>query len=120
MRIYEPYLKKYSRKLRKEMTEEEKKLWYKYLRSYPNQFRRQLPIKQFIVDFYCSEAKLAIEIDGSQHYEEEKVMSDVKRDEILSNIGIKVIRYNNRQINTEFRSVCEDIDRIVKSRIIDK
>ena len=120
MRIYESYLKKYSRKLRKEMTEEEKKLWYKYLRSYPKQFRRQLPIQQFIVDFYCSEAKLAIEIDGSQHYEEEKVMSDVKRDEILSNLGIKVIRYNNRQINIEFRSVCEDIDRIVKSRIIDK
>ena len=63
-----------AQKLRKNMTEQERKLWYDFLRTLPCRFRRQRVIGRYIVDFYCSEKNLAIEIDGSQHYEEENII----------------------------------------------
>ena len=57
--------------LRKNMTKEERHLWYDYLRSYPIRFQRQKVLGKYIADFYCAEAKLVIELDGSQHYTDE-------------------------------------------------
>ncbi len=60
----------FAKQLRKEMTKEERHLWYDFLRTHPVRFSRQKVLGKYIVDFYSAEAKLAIELDGSQHYEE--------------------------------------------------
>ena len=114
----DPSKLKTARRLRKEMTPHERKLWYLFLRTYPVKFYKQRIIDRFIVDFYCASAKLVIEIDGSQHYEESGTNQDLKRTTILESYGLKVIRYSNREIDREFSFVCEDIDRIVHERRI--
>ena len=91
------------------MTEEERKLWYCFLQKLPITIRRQKMLGQYIADFYCAAAKLVIEIDGSQHYEDYGTESDKKRDSFLQEQGITVLRYSNIQINQEFDSVCQDI-----------
>ena len=74
------------------MTKEERKLWYDYLRKYSVRFRRQHPIDRFVLDFYCPKAKLAVELDGSQHYEDAGLTHDRERDEILSRYGSSAFR----------------------------
>ena len=98
-----------ARQLRKNMTRQERKLWYEFLRMLPCQFRRQKVIEKYIVDFYCAEKKIAIEIDGSQHYEEKNVIKDAERTEFLNAKGITVLRYTNLDIDKNFDGVCEDI-----------
>jgi len=110
----------YSQKLRKEMTKEERHLWYDFLTSLPYTIKRQETIGQYIIDFYCSKAKLAIELDGSQHYERTGKRSDEVRDHRLNALGIKVLRYSNLDINRNFRGVCEDILNQIELRIIDR
>ena len=100
---------KLAQELRKSMTDEEKKLWYNFLRLMPIRALRQKNIGNFIVDFYIPSKKIVIEIDGSQHYEEEGIKSDKDRDSELQKLGIKVLRYTNYQINKQYESVCEDI-----------
>lgn len=95
--------------LRKNQTEEERKLWYTFLNKLPYKFRRQKTIGNYIVDFYCAEKKLVIELDGSQHYQEDNALNDKLRDLYLNGLGIKVLRYSNRDINEKFNSVCQDI-----------
>ena len=107
-----------ARKLRREMTPHERKLWYLFLRKYPLKIYKQRIIDRFIVDFYCASAKLVIEIDGSQHYEEQGQAYDMERSAILESYGLKVIRYSNREIDREFSSVCEQIDQIIKGRTL--
>ena len=99
-----------ARELRKNMTDEEKKLWFGFLRKHKLRFRRQEIIGSYIADFYCKEAKLVIEIDGAQHYEHEAKKYDEKRTEYLESIGIKVIRILNGQINKDFENVCKYIN----------
>ena len=106
---YDPKLKKYSRELRTNMTREERKLWYEFLCCMPVRFRRQRPVGEYILDFYCVSKKVAIELDGSQHYEDKWVEYDKKRDEYLKGLGIKVLRYSNHDVNKYFDAVCEDI-----------
>ena len=106
---YNPKLKRNARILRANMTEEERKLWFQFLKSLPITVHRQKMIGNFIVDFYCAKAKVVIELDGSQHYEPKQEESDRLRDEYLKNLGIKVLRYSNREINENFKNVCEDI-----------
>ena len=91
------------------MTEEERHLWYDFLKPMALGFHRQKVINKYIVDFYCAKAKLVIELDGSQHYETEGVISDKERDRFLSDLGLTVLRYSNIDINANFRGVCEDI-----------
>ena len=99
-----------SQKLRKEMTKEEKHLWYDFLRNLPIGFKRQKTIGNYIVDFYCSKAKLVIELDGSQHYENDaQIKSDIERDKYLSDLGLRVMRFSNYEIHKNFRGVCETI-----------
>ena len=99
------------------MTKEERHLWYDFLRTYPVRFLRQKVIGNYIADFYCHKAKLIIEIDGSQHYTEEGRQKDEFRTEILEGYDLKVIRFTNRQISTNFRDVCEYIDAAVKASL---
>ena len=106
-----------ARRLRKEMTPQERRLWYSFLRSYPIKFYKQRIIGEYIVDFYCASAKLVIEIDGSQHYDEKMMKHDEKRTEYLESLGLLVVRYSNADINVRFDRVCESIYNIVQQRI---
>ena len=114
--------KKFARELRKKMTKEEFKLWYNFLREYPIKFYRQRVISGYIVDFYCAKLKLAIEIDGSQHCEDEHEASDKMRDDRLKAVGITVVRIQNTQINQNFSGVCEYLqlvfDNLEKQQIL--
>ena len=95
--------------LRKNMTKEENHLWYDFLKPLPITVNRQKVIGNYIVDFYIASAKIVIELDGSQHYEEKGIEDDTKRDAFLNGLGIKVLRYSNLDVNQRFESVCEDI-----------
>ena len=85
----------YARQLRKAMTKEERKLWYEFLREYPVRFLRQKVIGQYIVDFYCAQAGLVLEVDGGQHYEEENLIQDKLRSVTLGQYGLEVLRFSN-------------------------
>ena len=101
--------------LRKKATPQENHLWYDFLSQYEVRFQRQKAIGDFIADFYCHKAKLIIEIDGSGHYTEEGRKKDTFRTEILEGYDLKVIRFTNRQISSDFPAVCEYIDSVVKA-----
>ncbi|MBQ8580199.1 MAG: endonuclease domain-containing protein [Oscillospiraceae bacterium] len=98
-----------ARKLRKSMTKEERHLWYDCLKQLPVTVHRQKILGNYIVDFYIASAKIVIELDGSQHYEEAHQRKDALRDAYLKDIGCNVLRYSNSDINLRFRDVCEDI-----------
>ena len=106
---YNKALKPYAQKLRREMTPEEKRLWYQFLNQLPCRAKRQQIIRTFIVDFYIPSAGIVIEIDGSQHYEQDAQIRDQERDAALERLGLLVLRYSNSDINLRFRDVCEDI-----------
>ena len=103
--------------LRKNMTPEERHLWYDFLRTYPIRFNRQKIIGKYIVDFCCAKGKLIIELDGSQHFEENGVLSDAERTKFLEQYGFKVIRIPNNQIKQNFKGVCEYIDLCVRQSL---
>ena len=104
--------------LRKNMTREERHLWYDFLRSYPIRFLRQKVIDNYIVDFYCHEARLIIELDGSQHYEDKGLLNDKIRTEKIESRELTVIRIPNNAVNQNFRGVCEYIDLVVKDNLL--
>jgi len=106
---HNPILKPYSQKLRKEMTNEEKHLWFDYLKTLPITINRQKIVGKYILDFYCATTKTAIELDGSQHFEQEGKEKDIERDEFLKKQGINVLRYSNYDVNHNFEAVCRDI-----------
>ncbi len=106
-----------ARTLRKNMTKEERHLWYDFLRNYDIKFFRQRVIDGFIVDFYCHSARLVIELDGSQHYSEDGVIKDKIRTEIIEKRNLTVLRIPNNYVNNNFREVCEYIDNIVKQKL---
>ena len=106
-----------SQTLRKEMTREERHLWYDFLKTYPIQFKRQYPIGPYFADFYCYRAKLIVELDGSQHCEPNEIAYDNRRTEYIKQQGFAVFRVSNRDVMTQFRSVCEAIDYAVQNRM---
>lgn len=113
-------MKPYNRKniplaksLRKNMTKEERHLWYDFLRKHPVRFQRQKAIGKYIVDFYCASAGVAIELDGSQHFEPEELKKDFLRTKALEKMGIQVVRIPNNEIWKNFCGVCEYIDSLV-------
>ena len=114
---YQKHLKPYAQENRRAPTPEEKKLWYVFLRHHPFQFRRQKSFGCYIVDFYCSSAKLVIEIDGSQHFSEEGKVWDENRTAHLNSLGLQVIRFTNQQVNEEFESVCSMIDVAIEKAV---
>lgn len=114
---YNPSLVPLAKHLRKEMTKEERHLWYDFLRQYPVRFSRQKVLGKYIADFYCAAAKLIIELDGSQHCEISGLLKDSVRTAYLEEFGIKVLRIPNNAIWENFSGVCEYIDFAVKRRI---
>ena len=107
--IYNKKLINNSRELRKNMTPEEKHLWYDFLKDLNITVHRQKVIFDYIVDFYIPSCKIVIEIDGSQHYEKGNRKNDKERDFKLNSEGIRVLRYTNFQIKKDFENVCKDI-----------
>lgn len=95
--------------LRKHMTKAERHLWYDFFKQLPLTVNRQKVIGPYIVDFYCAEAKLVIELDGCQHYEDRGKASNGERDDYLRQQGLSVVRYSNSEIHTQFEAVCQDL-----------
>ena len=110
-------LRKRTQELRRQMTKEERHLWYDFLKTYPVQFKRQYSIGAYIVDFYCYQSRLIIELDGSQHYEPEAMEYDRMRTEYLQKQGFLVLRFSNSDVMTQFCAVCETIHTAVKNRV---
>ena len=106
-----------AKELRKNMTKEEKHLWYDFLRAYPLRFYRQKVLGRYIADFYCAKANLVIELDGSGHYTEEGKAYDGYRTEFLEEYGITVLRIPNPEIHRNFEGVCKYIDMIVEQAV---
>ena len=106
-----------ARILRKNMTKQEKHLWYDFLRYYPAKIYKQRIIDNFIADFYCHSARLVIELDGSQHYTSHGKAYDEARSEILERYGILVLRFSNKDIDNNFEGVCYMIDKTIMERI---
>ena len=116
--IYRQYnLVTLAKNLRHNMTAQERKLWYTFLRDYPVRVYKQRIIGHYIADFYCSKAKLVIELDGSQHYEDEAMDYDRQREEYMKNEGIHTLRFTNTQVDRQFDEVCGEIDRSINTRI---
>ncbi len=103
--------------LRKNMTKEEKHLWYDFLSTYPVRFSRQKVLGKYIADFYCAKAKLVIELDGSGHYTEEGKQYDEERTAFLQEYGLTVIRIANSEIHRHFPGVCKYLDTAVKQSL---
>ncbi len=103
--------------LRKNATPQENHLWYDFLRSYTPRFQRQKTIGQFITDFYCEKAKLVIELDGSQHFTPEGHTYDEARTAAIETVGVTVLRFTNREIDSQFEAVCTAIDAAVRERL---
>ena len=114
---YNATLKKRAQELRRESTPQENRLWYDYLKNHPQQFRRQKQFARYIVDFYCSSAKLIVELDGSQHYTEDGRIHDRSRTAYLESLGLFVLRFTNRDVEEHFDAVCREIDRHICQRI---
>ena len=119
MQPYNKNLKQPSRDLRNNMTDAEQLLWQRLRRKQilGLQFYRQKPVLNFIVDFYCPAASLVIECDGGQHYTAEGLEADRARDQALAQLGLNVLRFDNRQILTEIDGVIELIFQTAQSRI---
>ena len=109
-----PLMAERAAELRRNMTPEEKHMWYDYLRSCGHRIARQYIIGNYIVDFYCASAHLAIEIDGRQHYDEEERDYDERRTKYLETFGIKVVRITNDEIHKNFAGCCEMLERVMK------
>ena len=112
-RQYNPKLTPRAQELRKEATPQEKHLWYDFLSTHPMRFLRQRVIGSFIADFYCHEARLVIEIDGSQHFTSEGLRSDAQRTAALETLNLRVIRFTNYEVDHQFEGVCQMIDAVL-------
>ena len=107
----------FAKQLRKNMTKEERHLWYDFLRSYDIRFLRQKIFGKYIVDFYCPEAKIVVELDGSQHYEPMGIEKDSERTLFFEQYSVTVIRIPNNEVMRNFRGVCEYIDMQVRQSL---
>ena len=106
-----------ARILRRDMTRQEKHLWYDFLRNFPIKIYKQRIIDHFIADFYCHQARLVIEIDGSQHYSAEEKAYDEARTKILEKYGLQVLRFSNKDIDEKFDGVCHVIEKTIMMKL---
>ena len=109
-------LKKYAVEMRKNQTDEEKKVWYQILKGRTPKFHRQRIIGNYIVDFYCPKLRLAIEIDGYQHFYEENIEYDNKRTEYIESQDIYVLRFENTEVNKDIEYVRYIINTVCDAR----
>lgn len=104
-----------AKKLRKNMTDAERKLWFCFLKDNPLKFYAQRVISPYIVDFYCAEIKLIVELDGDQHYGvNERVAEDIIRDENLKKQGYTVLRIDNYMVYNRFSETCDYITSVIE------
>ena len=103
-------LKTLSQELRKNQTKEEHLLWHNFLKKYPLRFRRQYVIGNYIVDFYCHQARVVVELDGSQHYDPTQQEKDRQRTAYLKAQGLTVLRFTNLEVTRQFANLCQTID----------
>lgn len=115
--LYNAKLTGRAKHLRKDMTEEERRLWYTFLRQFPIRFLRQKVLGNYIVDFYCAKARLVIELDGAQHYEGKAELQDQQRDAWLSAQDLLVLRFSNYDLNRKFKEICAYIEKTVEERV---
>ncbi|MEJ2725266.1 MAG: DUF559 domain-containing protein [Deltaproteobacteria bacterium] len=116
---YNSKLKHSARSLRKNMTESEQALWSR-LRGKQIlglQFYRQKPLGDYIVDFFAPKARLVVEVDGSQHAEKAHVERDKERDQFLANLGVKVLRFNSREVLRNTDAVLGIIYEEIKKKV---
>lgn len=115
MLVYDRKLKLFSRRLRREMTDAEQRLWYRLRRKQLQdvQFYRQKPLGNYVVDFYA----LVVELDGGQHFEAAGMVADGRRSAALRRMGLEVLRFDNRQVLLETDAVVEEIWRFIDARI---
>ena len=106
-----------ARMLRKNMTKEERHLWYDFLRTHPARFTRQKVLGKYVVDFYSPSAELVIELDGSQHFVKEGQAYDEERTTYLEQYGLTVLRFANNEVTGDFQGVCEKINLITKQSL---
>ena len=104
-----------AKSLRNNMTKEERRLWYDFLKTHPARFQRQKILGNYIVDFYCAKIGLVVELDGGGHYTPEQAEKDNLRTKDLESMKLTVIRICNLDIDRNFRGVCEYIDLTVKN-----
>ena len=119
MKAYNKDLVSNAQALRKNMTPEEKHLWYDFLKRLPMKTHRQYNIGNYIVDFYIPQKQLVIEIDGIQHLTKEHKENDQTRDKFLEGQGLKVLRFSNESIRKNFADVCRIISNHIEIRIED-
>jgi very-short-patch-repair endonuclease len=103
-----------AKRLRREMTKQEKHLWYDFLRNFKYQFNRQKVIGRYIVDFYCHSARLVVEIDGGQHFEDSNLQKDNIRMRVLESYGLHIFRFTNNEVDQNFYEVCMAIQEQVE------
>ena len=106
-----------AKKLRKDATPQERRLWKEFLKDYPLRFQRQKVIDHYIVDFFCHAARLVIELDGDQHGEPENLRRDALRTAELEALGLRVLRFTNQEVETSLDAVCYSINRAVRDRL---
>ena len=116
-RKHNPKIVSTAKMLRKNMTKEERHLWYDYLRTHPVRFSRQKVLGKYIADFYSAQARLVIELDGGGHYTEEARQYDVERTAFLEAYGLTVIRIPNNEVISNFRGVCDYIDMMTEQSL---
>ena len=103
-RPYNKNLKPVAQELRRNATKQENHLWYDFLREFRPRFTRQRIVGSYILDFFCPQTMLAVELDGSQHYEEEQIKYDNERTAFLRQFGIEVLRFSNMDVERNFDS----------------
>jgi very-short-patch-repair endonuclease len=116
---YNAGLKDKARQLRKNLTDSEKALWsrLRYKQLLGIQFYRQKPIGHHIVDFFAPKAKLVVEVDRSQHRGEDHTKKDRNRDMYLASLGLRVLRFNSREVLKENDAVLEAIYRAITEQL---
>ncbi len=105
-----------AKELRRELTPQERHLWYDFLQKYPVKVYKQRIIDSFIADFYCASARLVIEVDGSQHFTHDGLQRDAARTELIERYGLLVVRFTNHEVDTQFEAVCHQIMYLIESR----
>ena len=115
--FYNKDINNLAKSLRKQMTRQERHLWYDFLRNYSVKLYRQRIIDNYVADFYCPAAKLVIELDGGQHYDDIMMVEDKQRTSIIKQYGVDVIRIPNNEVDSNFYNVCTYLDNIIKERI---
>jgi len=112
---YKPRLTGRAQRLRRDAPPAERKLWYEYLRYLPEKFTRQKPLGSYVVDFYCAQRRLVIELDGDSHFANGADRYDERRTEKLAALGVRVLRLSNKEVMEGFEGVCLHIERVLKA-----